>query len=196
MDDLTGISEIELRERRENPEWFVAGYPKDQPECARIRREACEEHVRRMHVKEASERAKAEANAPPVDRAARVLVSGNPVPEDGSHTELKSGGQQKDYVVLSAEERAKGFVRPVRLAYIHVGKPTERDSYSRFEYPIRGGVKPFPGGCLTRTQMAQSIAETYSRDPAFYSGTFCCSCGVHKPLEEFIWEGTTERVGS
>lgn len=32
------------------------------------------------------------------------LVSGGPVPADRSHTELKPNGQQRDYVVLSADE--------------------------------------------------------------------------------------------
>jgi hypothetical protein len=142
-----------------------------------------------------------------VDRSARVLTDGSPVTED--HREINPAtGQQKGYVVLTAEERAKGFVRPVRMAYIHVGAPPLVDDnsgmdsryreadYSRFEYPIRGGVKPFPGGCLTRTSMNRAIAETYARDPQFYGGTFCCSCGTHRPLSEFIWEGTIEQVGS
>lgn len=34
------------------------------------------------------------------------------------------------YLVLSEEERAKGFVRPVRRAYVHVGAPGPR-------YPLR-----------------------------------------------------------
>lgn len=36
------------------------------------------------------------------------------------HRELKSNGQQQDYVVLADEERAKGFVRPVRHSYKHL----------------------------------------------------------------------------
>ena len=32
---------------------------------------------------------------------------------------------QKAYVVLTEAERAKGFVRPVRRTYVHVGKPSE-----------------------------------------------------------------------
>lgn len=31
-------------------------------------------------------------------------------------------GQHKDYIVLCPDERAKGFVRPVRNAYQHVGR--------------------------------------------------------------------------
>jgi hypothetical protein len=90
------------------------------------------------------------------------LVSGAPVPADRSHTELKPNGQQKDYVVLSPEERAKGRVKPLRNAYLH------------------------SCGCLTTMSMA--IAETYARNPSFYGGTFCCGCRRHFPLNQFTWE--------
>lgn len=99
------------------------------------------------------------------------LVSGAPVPADRSHTELKDNGQQKDYVVLTPEERAKGFVRPVRTTYLH---------------------KP----CGVTTKMGLALAETYAADPDFYSGTFCCYCAKHFPLDQFVWEGTDTQVGT
>jgi hypothetical protein len=80
-------------------------------------------------------------------------------------------GMQQGYVVLAEEERAKGFVRPVRRTYTHLK-------------------------CGSDTTMGQTLAETYARDPSFYSGTFCCACGAHFPLGEFVWEGTKEKVGS
>jgi hypothetical protein len=92
----------------------------------------------------------------------RILVSGEPVPADHSHTELKSNGQQRDYVVLTPEERAKGFVKPVRRTYVHK--------------------------CGAATTMGLAIAETYARNPRFYSGTFCVGCGAHFPLIEFHWD--------
>lgn len=101
----------------------------------------------------------------------RQLVSGAPVPEDSSHTTPKANGQQQDYVVLTPEERAKGFVKPLRLSYLHAF-PTE----------LERAV-----GCGTETRMGQAIAETYARDPRFYSGTFCCGCRQHFPLNQFIW---------
>ncbi len=104
----------------------------------------------------------------PVDRRARVLTDGSPVTAD--HRELLPNGQQKGYVVLTAEERAKGFVRPVRRSYRHTT-------------------------CGALTTMAVSIAETYARDPWFYSGTFCVTCGAHFSLDQFVWDGTTEQVG-
>lgn len=83
-------------------------------------------------------------------------------------------GQQQDYVVLAEEERAKGFVRPVRRSYVHLK-------------------------CGVETRMAQTIAETYARDPHFYSGTFCVHCRDHFPIGkdgEFVWSGTKEKVGT
>lgn len=110
-----------------------------------------------------------EASLPPVDRTARVLTDGSPVTDD--HRELLPSGMQKGYVVLSAEERGKGFVRPVRRSYRH---------------------KP----CNSVTIMGIALAETYARDPTFYSGTFCCNCATHFPLDQFVWEGTDEQVGT
>jgi hypothetical protein len=110
-----------------------------------------------------------DAAIPPVNRSARTLTDGSPVTAD--HRELLPSGQQKGYVVLSAEERAKGFVRPVRRAYRHAT-------------------------CGAVTTMALSLAETYARDPGFYSGTFCATCRTHFPLDQFVWDGTTEQVGT
>ncbi len=108
---------------------------------------------------------------PPVDRSQRTLTDGSPVTED--HRELKPNGQQKGYVVLSDAERARGFVKPVRRSYIHQK-------------------------CGTLTRMGLALAETYARDPSFYSGTFCCGCGRHftfgQPDGDFVWEDG-EKVG-
>lgn len=99
-----------------------------------------------------------------------TLTDGSPVTPD--HREIDpSTGQQKGYVVLSAEERAKGFVRPVRQSYVHLK-------------------------CGGLTKMSLPLAETYARQPDFYSGTFCVGCGAHFPLAEFHWDGTDEVVGS
>lgn len=35
---------------------------------------------------------------------------------------VKENGQNEAYIILSDEERAKGFIRPVRQKYVHVGK--------------------------------------------------------------------------
>ena len=160
----------------------------------------------------------------PESKPRTELASGNPVPQDGTHTELKSNGQQRDYVVLSPEERAKGFVRPVRRTYRHVGPPPtanplrdltdeEHAEYDQFgyvkyeSYPPSGSavvgklwtqaqLDAIGKGCNTTTTMSQSIAETYARDPRFYGGTFCVACGKHLPVDHFVWEDDGARVGS
>ena len=104
----------------------------------------------------------------------RTLVDGTQIYPEHSVINPNKGGQQNDYVVLAEEERAKGFVRPVRLSYIHTK-------------------------CGGKTIMNRTIAETYARQPDFYSGTFCCYCGEHFPVGEngeFVWTGTTEKVGT
>lgn len=101
-----------------------------------------------------------------------TLTDGSPVTED--HRELKENGQQKGYVVLSDEERAKGFIRPVRHSYVH-----EK--------------------CGSVTTMGQALAETYAADPFFYSGTFCAHCASHFPVGEdgeFKWLDSDEKVGT
>lgn len=162
-----------------------------------------------------------------------TLTDGSPVTDD--HREIISdgprAGQQKAYVVLSEEERAKGFIRPYRDSYIHVGKklrgelemldqpsesPVLKKTYvalDRFyigegdnrvrtgSYMTQEEVDQIKrtgryGGCGAKTTMGRSIAETYARDPSFYGGTFCCGCGSHHQLSEFVWEGTDEQVGS
>jgi hypothetical protein len=102
-----------------------------------------------------------------------TLTDGSPVTPD--HREIDpQTGMQKGYVVLSAEERAKGFVEPVRRSYVHAK-------------------------CGAVTTMGQSLAETYARDPEFYSGTFCATCRDHFPVGEageFVWDGTDQKVGT
>lgn len=119
----------------------------------------------------AEESAKAKQPKPiPVNYDAVTLTDGSPVTED--HREIEpSTGMQKGYVVLSAEERANGFVRPVRRSYKHLS-------------------------CGSTTTMGIALAETYARCPDFYSGTFCSNCREHYPLDQFVWSGTTEQVGS
>jgi hypothetical protein len=80
---------------------------------------------------------------------------------------------QEVYLVLSEKERAMGFVRPVRRTYIH-----ER--------------------CGAATTMGWSLAETYARQPDFYTGTYCATCHAHFPVGpegEFHWEDGS-KVGS
>lgn len=69
------------------------------------------------------------------------------------------------YLILSDEERAKGFIRPIRRSYTHLV-------------------------CGTETTMGQAIAETYARQPSFYGATWCMHCRRHLAVGadgEFIW---------
>jgi len=81
--------------------------------------------------------------------------------------------QAPAYLVLSEAERAAGFVRPVRMSYLHLL-------------------------CGTSTRMSREIAETYARNPYFYGNTYCCGCGMHLPVGldgEFEWPDGS-KVGS
>jgi len=146
-------------------------------------------------------------------------------PRLGHGTDDKPVPQNEVYLVLSAEERAKGFVRPVRAAYRHVGAPgpkyplramnaeeieeTVGFPYIAFEpYPkgehgsalgrywTQGQLNAAGKGCDTVTTMATALAETYAREPGFYGSTYCVNCSRHLPVADFVWDGTTERVGS
>lgn len=52
-------------------------------------------------------------------------------PELGQVIDEKTNTQNKKYLVLSEEEISKGFIRPVRDKYVHVGKKIERDEEGR-----------------------------------------------------------------
>ena len=96
---------------------------------------------------------------------------------DPNDPDLGHGGdsepveQNKKYLVLSEEERAKGFVRPLRRAYIH-------------------------GKCGSLTSMGLALCETYARDPYFYGSTYCTECKMHLPVAEFTWSEDGAVVGS
>lgn len=68
------------------------------------------------------------AQAEPVDRTKQCTVRGND-PTAVREQQLSEGntGQHSDYIVLCEEERAKGFVRPVRRSYVHRGKKLRGD---------------------------------------------------------------------
>lgn len=134
---------------------------------------------------------------------------------DPKHPDLGHGVDQAPrkqnsvYLVLSEEERARGFVRPVRTRYIHVGIAgpqfplrdlTEEegqgwwkddpDPFVKFEaYPdgsssegcywTQKQLDSIGKGCNSVTNMELSIAETYARHPGFYGSTYCVQCSMH-----------------
>lgn len=144
-------------------------------------------------------------------------------PRLGHGTDKERAGQNEAYLVLSEEERAKGFVRPVRRSYRHVGKSTKyplrdltEDEHARLDkfgyvkkevYPESESPKVgrywtqqdldnLGSGCGTVTTMGEAIAETYARNPSFYGATFCVHCQKHLPVEEFVWVDDGTVVGS
>lgn len=104
---------------------------------------------------------------------------------DPNHPDLTRGvdsvpvPQAKTYLVLSDEERAKGFVRPYR------------DTYAHMECPTPGIIK---GHAVTT--MGRALSETYARDPKFYGATYCVYCRMHRPVGEFTWVPDGQVVGS
>jgi hypothetical protein len=134
-------------------------------------------------------------------------------------------GQYSRYAVLPESERAKGFVRPVRHSYVHVGLAVpanplrdlteeEKERYGQYGYVQYEAYPPsetssitgrfwtqadldkIARGCGVQTTMGDALAQTYARDPSYYGATFCCGCHKHLPVAEFVWDGTDERVGS
>jgi len=142
------------------------------PTIAACVRNASPSEQKAMSIKQVADQIIRDAGlVPPVDRDARTLADGSPVTDD--HRDLRPDGQQKAYVVLSEDERKRGFVRPYRDAYRHLK-------------------------CGKITTMGRAIAETYARDPSFYSGTFCTTCKSHFPIGEdgeFTWYEMDGREG-
>lgn len=145
---------------------------------------------------------------------------------DPNHPRLGRGidreprDQHEVYLVLSEAERAKGFVRPFRDSYKHVGirpryplrslKPEEEATHAGSGYAMYEEYPPqerprlgrywtreqLGSGCGAVTTMGRALSETYARNPKFYGATYCCGCRRHLPVEEFVWTSDGERVGS
>lgn len=134
-------------------------------------------------------------------------------PEDsrlGHGVDTEPIAQHEAYLILSEEKRAKGFVRPLRLSYRHVGitgpghplrdlTDEEREIHAGRDYVKYEDYQGSEGrvlgrfwtqakldaigkGCGAVTTMNEAIAATYSRDPAFYGATYCCGCRYHLPV--------------
>lgn len=158
-----------------------------------------------------------------------MLVRNNmPTTTDPSDPRLTHGTdkepvpQAEVYLVLSPEERAKGFVRPLRFSYKHVGvsgpqyplrdltdeEKQKWEGYVKYEvYPesespkvgkfwTQAQLDHVGKGCGSTTTMGKDLAETYARDPYFYGATYCVFCGKHLKLDEFVWVEDGQRVGS
>lgn len=142
-------------------------------------------------------------------------------PRLGKGSDTTPVAQNEVYLVLSEDERSKGFVRPYRDSYVHVGvRPqyatrelteAEKVQYAKYnyvlfeEYPKTGSAvlgrfwtsaQLVARVCNKTTKMSRDIAETYARNPRFYGSTYCVGCSMHLPLSEFTWAGSNAVVGS
>ncbi len=127
-----------------------------------------------------------------MDESAPALctTNGKPVAEVRAN-QRNDTGQHDGYIVLCPAERAKGFVRPYRDAYKHVGKLIELENDDNEAITTHR-----IGGCGSVTTMGRALSETYARDPSFYGATFCCRCNKHLPVAEFVWTLDGAQVGS
>lgn len=119
---------------------------------------------------------------------------------DRNNPDLKvteSSGMQKTYLVLSEEERAKGFVRPIRRTYVHVGrKPNykgihrwlddkEKDDYIRkgkFYVAIMTVLTKEDGSFLGGAYVTQQEFNAWKND------TLTGGCGVATTMGQALAE--------
>ena len=106
----------------------------------------------------------------PIDRfnwimSKTTLTDGSPVTPDHREIDPKTG-MQKAYVVLSEEERKKGFVRPVRRTYVHTK-------------------------CGSSTTMGQALAETTRETPTSIQAPFVVLAAATS-----LWARTASSPGS
>lgn len=76
--------------------------------------------------------------------------------------------------VLNADDLRQGFVRPLRLAYVHTR-------------------------CQQTTRINKTLARVWARNPTHYHEAFCAHCRQTFPVGrsgEFVWKGSNERVGT
>lgn len=83
--------------------------------------------------------------------------------------------QPRDCVAVMEEEHPVELLRPMRKAYVH----------QACKASMRGGV----------TRLTNEIARKFAENPTFYTHAFCGQCCTHRPVSEFVWENTTEKVG-
>lgn len=96
----------------------------------------------------------------------------------------KPNGQYETYLILSDDERAKGFIRPVRTKYIHVGKKAESNNALR------------SGGCGVVTTMALPIAEDMAHWPIRELYGYCQDLGVNLSKLKAINSHRTKIINS
>lgn len=111
-------------------------------------------------------------------------------PDLGHGGDTVPGPQNKKYLILP-EHKRKGFIRPLRRSYIHVGiGGHEIDPNDMSKSGLKGNA------CGVQTRMGLELCETYAANPHFYGSTYCVGCQMHLPVAEFVWDEDGEVVGS
>lgn len=158
------------------------------------------------------------------EKPALCTTNGKPVDEVRA-AQTNETGQHDGYIILCPDERKKGFVRPYRDAYEHVGRSIcgkivdvgvtvlggcrvcdephghEGECGDVFrtvaqDEQVKLLARHRIGGCGATTSMGQALSETYARQPSFYGATFCVGCNRHLPVAEFVWTADGQQVGS
>jgi hypothetical protein len=126
----------------------------------------------------------------------RELASGAPVPEDESHKKINPAtGMQSDYIVLTREERAKGFVKPLRRKYLHTGRlmcgtamhPYDSDYYGAGAYVVCCGPVGHTGPHGNDGGHTASVATATELDRLRRTGRYK-GCGTPTSMSQEIAE--------
>ncbi len=143
-------------------------------------------------------------------------ITTNPKDPRLNRKDPDGSGMDEAYLVLPEKERKKGFIRPYRDKYIHVGRNVcGKLSSNHSQIPNHPELdmicvllpnhkgectawtkKENIKGCGASTTMGRALSETYARNPKFYGATFCVTCGDHFPVSEFKWSVDGRVVGS
>lgn len=116
-------------------------------------------------------------------------------PVRNSYRHVGTPGPKYPLRDLAAEEQE----RYAGVGYVRFEEYPESESPVNGRYWTKADLDKIGKGCGSVTRMGQAIAETYARQPDYYGSTFCVHCGTHLPVGEhgeFVWEGTSERVGT
>lgn len=93
----------------------------------------------------------------------------------------KEEGQNNCYLVLSEEERAKGFVRPVRSSYVHKGRKYV-DGIEMLDEPKTFDPRGKTYVAIVKIKMGESTGGTYitkeELDQYNSTGGFVGGCGT------------------
>ena len=87
--------------------------------------------------------------------------------DEFDYGDRKDDGQFENHPTIEEGD----FVQPVRESYVH-------------------------DACGGTTKMGRQLAESWARDPDYYTETFCAVCQDYYPVGTFVWKGTNDRLGS